>query len=205
MKNITKTADIKTNTPVRVYKKGYGYALLTVIENNELFLLCRSSEDFLSHVKENDTVECYLWPYPDGSYDFNTTILGKINAPFPIILLQHTDTIVYNPSRRCLKAQVNIPFTFFTFSINTSRSFSSEEIQWHEGIVKELTDREALLQTTTPLEHYVKGHLTLGTKKIDITGKVTASDDTLYDITFVGLDDADRISILDYVFTVYRE
>ncbi|HQG41197.1 MAG TPA: hypothetical protein PLE64_00610, partial [Spirochaetota bacterium] len=85
MKNIAKTADIKTNTPVRVYKKGYGYALLTVIENNELFLLCKSSEDFLSHVKENDTVECYLWPYPDGSYDFNTTILGKINAPFPII------------------------------------------------------------------------------------------------------------------------
>jgi len=104
-----------------------------------------------------------------------------------------------------LKAQVNIPFTFFTFSINTSRSFSSEEIQWHEGIIKELTDREAVLQTSTLLEHYVKGHLTLGTKKIDITGKVTASGDTLYDITFVGLDDADRISILDYVFTVYRE
>lgn len=205
MKKITKTNDIKTNTPIRVYKKGYGYALLTLIENNDLFLICKAPEDFYTYIKENESVECYIWPYPDGSYDFSTIILGKIAQPFTILLLQHTDAITYNPSRQCLRAKVNLPFTFFTFSINTTKSFSSEDIKWNEGTIVELTDREAVLQTSIPLEHFVKGHLSLGTKDIDITGKVTGINSTHYDISFVGLDDTDRITILDYIFTVYRE
>jgi len=205
MKKITKTNDIKTNTPIRVYKKGYGYSLLTLIENNDLFLICKSPDDFFKHIQENETVECYIWPYPDGSYDFTTTVLGKISSPFPILLLQHTDSIIYNPSRQCLKAKVTIPFTFFTFSINTNKSFSSEDIQWHKGTILELTDREAVLHTATKLEHFVKGHLHLDTKDVDITAKVTGINSTHYDISFVGLDDTDRITILDYIFTVYRE
>jgi len=205
MKKITKTNDIKTNTPIRVYKKGYGYSLLTLIENNDLFLICKSPDDFFNHIQENETVECYIWPYPDGSYDFTTTVLGKISSPFPILLLQHTDSIIYNPSRQCLKAKVTIPFTFFTFSINTNKSFSSEDIQWHKGTILELTDREAVLHTATKLEHFVKGHLHLDTKDVDITAKVTGINSTHYDISFVGLDDTDRIAILDYIFTVYRE
>ncbi|NMB65646.1 MAG: hypothetical protein GYA16_12345 [Spirochaetes bacterium] len=205
MKKITRTNDIKTNTPIRVYKKGYGYTLLTLIENNDLFLICKSPEDFFTYIPENETVECYIWPYPDGSYDFTTTVLGKISSPFPIILLKHTDSVVYNPTRQCLRAKVKIPFTFFTFSINTTKSFSSEDIQWHQGTILELTDREALLNTEITPEHFVKGHLHLGTKDIDITGKVTGINSTHYDISFVGLDDTDRIAILDYIFTVYRE
>ncbi len=205
MKNISKTNDIKTNTPIRVYKKGFGYALLTLIENNDLFLICKSPDDFFSYIPENETIECYIWPYPDGSYDFTTTVLGKISSPFPIILLKHTDSIVHNPSRQCLRAKVNIPFTFFTFSINTTKSFSTEDIQWHTGTIVELTDREALLQTSMKPEHFVKGHLLLGSKDIDITGKVTGSNSSNYEISFVGLDDSDRIAILDYIFTVYRE
>ncbi|MGQ9844011.1 MAG: hypothetical protein ACUVRK_10655 [Spirochaetota bacterium] len=205
MKKISKTNDIKTNTPIRVYKKGYGYALLTLIENNDLFLICKSPDDLFKHIQENETIESYIWPYPDGSYDFTTTVLGKISSPFPILLLQHTDSIIYNHSRQCLKAKVTVPFTFFTFSINTNKSFSSEDIQWHEGTILELTDREAVLHTLTKLEHFVKGHIHLDTYDVDITAKVTCINNTHYDISFVGLDDTDRIAILDYIFTVYRE
>jgi len=206
MKKIITTSDIKANTPIRIYKKGYGYSLLSLLENNDLFLICKSSEDFFSNINENDSVECYIWPYPDGSYDFTTAVLGKISSPLPIILLKHTDTIQYNPSRQCLKAKINIPFTFFSFSINnTSKTFSSEDITWHKGTIIELTDREALLSTPIQPQHFIKGYLHLGSKDIDITGKITKANETHYEISFVGLDDSDRIAILDYVFTVYRE
>ena len=156
MKKITKTNDMKPNTHIRVYKKGFGYALLSLIENNDFFLICKSPGDFFNHIQENEAVECYVWPYPDGSYDFSSIVLGKIASPFPIILLKHTQSIIYNPSRQCLKAKVNIPFKFFTFSIKTNKNFSVESIQWHEGTILELTDREALLQTSAKLENFIR-------------------------------------------------
>lgn len=205
MKKARSTRHLKTNTAIRVYKKGYGYSLLTLIENNELFLICKTAGEFLTGLQDNDSLECYIWPANDGSYDFSTIVLGTLTLPFPIVLLQHTDSIVYNQSRQCLTAQVSIPITFFTFSIDTSKSFSSKDIQWNQGTIIELTDREAVIETPVKLDHFVKGYLHLDAKDIDITGKVANTNDTTAVITFVGLDDSDRIAILDYIFTVYRE
>ena len=217
MKKITATKDIKLNAILRVYKKGYGYAKLVVIENNDYFLCALSDDEFISHVNNGDTIEAYLWVENIASYEFCLEITGKIgsstntlNDP-KLIFFRHTEEIKRNEERKCLKAEVEISIKFFVFDTGKNdRSFSSEKVVLHDGKIIELGDREALVICNEDLGGvpFFRGHIVLNGEDFEIVGKVesvSTVNEKLYQVFFTGMSDKDRNRLLDYVFSVYRE
>jgi len=212
MKKINTTQDIKPNSILRVYKKGYGYSKIKVIDVNDFFIAALTDNNFIRHVKNGEQLLAYLWIDNIASYEFKVKLIGTISIEHKILFFNHTDEFKISRKRKCLSAEVEIPFKFFTLDVeNVDKKFSTRGIEFLKGTLIKLSDREAVLQSPKNLEKgtFFKGHLLLNKYMIDVVGKViqkkVSQKKNLYQLDFTGTHDDERNKILDYIFSVYRE
>ncbi len=211
MKRLKSTRDLRVNDVLRVYKKGFGYAKLTVIDVHPEFISARAERVFIENVRQGDILEAYFWSHRMSSYDFQLQVLGLFSIDLQIVFFKHTGKISWSRERKCLEAKVNIPFPFFIFNVDDIDGvFSSINVRMKNGKIIRLGDRESLLQYRGSLKTgaFVKGHLNMDDEKVDIIGKIEpagGSDKSTYLLNYTGMADREREKILDYVFTIYRE
>ena len=210
MKKLESTRKISVNSILRVYRKGFGYSKLTIIENSDFYLAGLVGEDFFQSVTEGDVIEAYLWVEDVASYEFNCRLIGRIVSGPRILFFSHTDQIVVSRERKCLTAQVDIPIRFFYFDPgDIHKSISSEEIVPHAGRVILLTDREATIKCDSEIfvNRFLKGHIRIGEEDIEMLGKVETinAEKDIINVLFAGMHEKDRFNILDYIFSHYRE
>lgn len=210
MKKLETTKKIAVKSLIRVYKKGFGYSSLTVIENNDYYLAALTGRDMAGAARDGDTVEAYLWVEGVASYEFTLTVIGRIVSGEPILFFDHTDSLARSNDRKCLTAQVDIPIKFFTFDpADANKGVSSEEIFFRAGRVILLTDREATIKSDADLSgsKFLKGSIMIGKDTVEIIGKIETINTSkmIYNILFSGMHDRARTLILDYIFSTYRE
>ncbi|TAL36569.1 MAG: hypothetical protein EPN93_07005 [Spirochaetes bacterium] len=213
MKTITSTRNLKIESALRVYKRGFGYAKVTVIDVNEYFLAMQVPEDLYEHAADGDTLDGYLWREDIASYEFKLQVKGKILVKAPILLCAHADTVSATKERKCLTAKVSLPVKYYPISVNhAEKSFYTEEIVMHDGTITEISDRDAVLSCSgeLPVGHLLNAHLPIGTPSgLEITARVISRNgegrEAECRIEYMGIHEKVRGAILDYVFTVYRE
>lgn len=211
MKKIKTTRDIPEGSIIRIYKKGYGYGRIRIIENHQYYIAALSDSDLYDNLTELDSADAYYWVHNKGAYEFRTILCGRTVTDPRILFFAHSDEISYNAERKCIKARVNLPFKFFTFDPkNNQKSFSTEEIIYHNGAVIELSDREAVIISDEPFNDaiYIFGHIAIGGNTIEMIGRkepIPGGEPNRFLITFNGMLEKERERILDYVYTVYRE
>lgn len=148
MKVLGTTRNLKEGCVLRVYRKGFGYARLTVVTVNDHFLAALSPEDLFIRVAEKDTLEAYFWQEGACSFEFTLVIAGKAATSGFILIFSHTGDIRKQEGRSCLRAKVGIPIRYYPLSVNRQEgSFYKEDISFRQGTVVELTDREAVFTT----------------------------------------------------------
>jgi hypothetical protein len=210
MKRLESTKRIIVGTIIRIYRKGFGYSKLEVIENNDYYIAALAQDDFFKSAGEGDVLESYLWVEDVASYEFTLGIIGKIVSGPPIVFAGHTDDISRSERRRCLTAQVDIPIKFFTFNPgDQAKGITTEEIIVHAGKVVLLADREATIKSDDDIRgsKFLKGTISLDGETIELVGMVDCINETknIYNLLFTGMHDKVRNYILDYVFSIYRE
>lgn len=209
MKKIKSTKNLMHGSIIRVYKKGFGYDKIKIVDVSDYFFAGISGYDFFSSAAYSDKIEAYYWLEDEASYEFRTEVIGKIQK-YSIVIFDHTDEVEKNIGKKCLMASVQIPVTFFMFdTVKKPAPFSSEKIRYDYGTIVSLSDRNAILKSDKELPEniYIYGHIILDGTGIEIIGKSARSknDPYLYEIEFRGMGDKERNIILDYVFGVYRE
>ncbi len=211
MKKIKSTRDLKVNDVLRVYKQGFGYAVLSVIDVHDQFISAKADRDFLGRVEQGDILDAYFWADHGSSYEFKIEVLGHFSIDLQIIFFKHTAKISWSRERKCLEADVSIPFSFFVFDVNrTDRIFSSTRVKLKKGRIVKLGDREAVIRYRGSLEEgaFVKGRIPAGGAKIDVIGRIACSRERGGNtclLTYMRLAERDREKLLDYIFTIYRE
>ncbi|PKL39101.1 MAG: hypothetical protein CVV44_09550 [Spirochaetae bacterium HGW-Spirochaetae-1] len=208
MKKLESTKRIPVDSVLRVYKKGFGYSRLTIIDNNDRYMATLSDEDFYNSIPDGSSIEAYLWVEDVASYEFSCTITGRITQGERILFLSHTEEIRRNEERLCLTAQVSVPFQFFIFnSKKIEKSFTSEEIKFHTGLITEMSDREMVFTCTDNLSavSLLYGHIHVFDEDVEIVGKYEERGEGTYLVRLTGMSERDRGKVLDYIFSVYRE
>lgn len=210
MKKLETTKKIVIGSTIRVYRKGFGYSKLTVMENSEHYLSAIAEEAFFYSIQEGDIVEAYLWVHNVASYEFYLQLVGKIVIGPRILFFGHTEKISRSVERKCLSAQVDLPITFFTFDPgDVNRGISSEKIVTHTGTIILLSDREATIRSDENIccDRFFKGQIRIHDEIIELIGMVEAVNEEkhLYSILFSGMHDKERNKLLEYVFSIYRE
>lgn len=209
MKKLESTHRLQADSTLRIYKKGFGYSKIDILENNDYYIAVIAGDDLYRSIREGETVEAYLWVEDIASYEFKITVIGKIASGPPIIFFSHTENISRNNDRKCLTAQVEIPVKFFVFDTGDDKIITTEEIVFHNGTIVLLTDREAAIKCQTGLSvgKFLKGHIEIGGIIIELMGKIDPINEqkNIYNILFVGMHDRDRNRILEYIFNIYRE
>jgi hypothetical protein len=207
MKKINSTRKISEGTVLRLYKKGFGYCRTEILENCEDFIALKVSVDFIKAVNDTDKIEVYIGFDDENIFEFESEVIGKIFREPWIIFISHSDDIVILNKMKCLKAKTDLPVKFFLIDTHGKKNFHTDKINLLDGIVLELSDREALLSTIAEITPgvFIRGHLIGGTE-IEILGKVLSSaGDNLFNISFESAGDKERNMILDYVMNIYRE
>ncbi len=210
MKKLESTRKIINGSVIRIYKKGFGYSKITVIDSTDYYLAAMADDDLHSAIREGDSLDSYLWVEDVASYEFELPFIGKIVTGPPILFFGHTEAIVRSSDRKCLTATVRIPFKFFTFDPgDTTRGITSEQIVYHEGTVVLLSDREATIQTKEKIgkSRFLKGQTAIQGQIIELVGMVDELNESkgIYNVLFAGMHEKERKTILDYIFTTYRE
>jgi hypothetical protein len=210
MKKLDSTRKIIAGSILRLYKKGFGYSKLAIIENNDVYLAGVVDDDFFHAIREGDIVESYLWVENVAAHEFNLELIGRIVSGPRILFFGHTDRITSSRERQCLTAQVDIPIKFFYFDAgDMQKGISSKAITPHTGTIILLTDREATIKSDSDIyeNKFLKGHITIRDEEIELLGKVDVINDSkkIINVLFTGMRDKDRMRILDYVFSHYRE
>ena len=210
MKKLETTRRILTGSIIRLYRKGFGYTAVTVLDNNEYYLSALAEEEFFNYCRENDPVEAYLWVENVASYQFTLSIIGKIDPGPRVLFFSHTDKIIRSEQRKCLTATVAIPIQFFTFNSGKNvKGISSKKIVYRSGSIILLSDREAVIRSNDDLSgaKFLKGSITLKDEAIEMVGTIAPINEekNVYNIIFTGMSDRERNRILEYVFSVYRE
>ncbi len=207
MKKIDSTRKISQGTVVRLYKKGFGYCRTGILENCDDFIAMKVSHDFINAVRDLDEIEAYIWIDDEHIFEFKSEIIGKISREPWIIFISHSDDIIVLKEMKCLKAETNIPVNFFIIDTHGKKNFHTDKISLLDGIVLELSDREAILSTSADITPgvFIRGHLR-GGSGTEILGKVVSSaGENLFKISFESAGDKERNIILDYVMNIYRE
>lgn len=211
MKRIKSTRDLKVNDVLRVYKKGFGYAVVSVIDIHEQFISAKAEKDFVASVKQGDVLDAYFWSDHMTSCEFSLEILGLFSIDLQIIFFKHTSRISCGAERKCLQADISMPFPFFIFNVeNSERVFSSTRVKMKKGRIVKLSDRDAVFRYNGSLQDctFVKGHLGIRGEDIDVIGRLDRSPGSArntYHMHFSGLAEKDREKIMDFVYSVYRE
>ena len=211
MKKLETTKKLIPGSVLRVYKKGFGYSKLSVIEANDYYISLLADPEFSDITDPGDRIDVYLWVERVASYEFSCEVTGKISGEHRILFFSHTDRIKRSEERKCLKASVEIPFKFFTFEKgDPDRAMSSGEIIHQSGTIIELGDREAVLRTSSviPEGHFVFGTITLGENSVRVLSRAqkrAVEGDHTYDLAYQGMTEKIRNTVLDHVFSIYRE
>ena len=211
MKKFNSTKDIQSNDILRVYKKGYGYVILTVIEVNEYYIsVSVDNEEFFNYIAVNDTLEIYYWIENIAFFEFILQVSGKLVSEKHVFFLNHTKKIEKSEARKCLSARVNIPIKYFIFDPRRiDKKFTANEVYYHFGSVIELSDREAKIETKDilPDNIYIYGHIMIEKSDFELIGHIEpiTTKKKLYHVSFRGMEDKERNRLRDYVFNIYRE
>jgi hypothetical protein len=210
MKKLDTTKRIIVNCVIRVYRKGFGYSKVTIVDNNEYFITALADEEFFDYCRENDIVEAYLWVEDIASYEFTLTVIGKMAPGLRFLFFAHTDMITRNEQRKCLTATVDIPMQFFTFDPgDREKGITTEEIVYHTGSVILLSDREATVRSNVDLREakFLKGHISIKNELIELVGMIDPINVSkkVYNVIFAGMNERVRNHILEYIFSIYRE
>ena len=210
MKKLESTKKIIIGSTIRVYRKGFGYSKLTIIENSEQFLAAAAEDAFFHSIQEGDIVEAYLWVHEVASYEFYLQLIGKIVIGPRILFFGHTEKISRSVERKCLTAEVDLPVKFFTFDPgDVNKGISSEKIVSHTGTVILLSDREATVRSDKNIccDRFLKGQVKIHNETIELIGMVEPVNDKkhIYSILFSGMHDKERNKLLEYIFSMYRE
>jgi len=211
MKKLESTRKIHRESILRVYKKGFGYSRLKVLDNSDLFITAQGDDVFMEAVNDGDKIECYLWVQDVASYEFGLRVIGRITIGMNILFFEHTESIKRYTKRKCLTADVDLPVSFFNFETeNSSKKFHSQEIILHEGKIIKMSDRECLMSSMAdvPVNSFLRGHVILDSNKVEIVGKIEAVsgiNEKIYSVNFMGMSDRERTMLLDFIFQVYRE
>ncbi len=211
MKKIDSTRKISMGSIIRVYKQGFGYTRLTVIDNNDNFFGLTAENDFFNFITDGDKIQAYLWVEDVASYNFDLEAIGRIDSREKVLFFRHTDHIIRSNDRMCLTADVDLPIKFFVFETRgKGKSFTSEKVDFHYGTIVKLADRSAVIKCTDELSHelFYKGHVLINNEDLELVGKVKPvieNNEKLYEISYVGMSDKERNRLLDYIFGIYRE
>jgi len=208
MKKMKSTKRIPEGTILRVYKKGYGYSRLKVIDNNDNYIGAVSDESFFNFIEDGGILETYLWVENVASYEFNLKVIGRITSGMLILFFDHTGEISRSEKRKCLKTEVNIPIHFFLFnSMKIEKDPDSREILYHNGEIVNLSDREAsiICHETMPQLRFLYGHITVAGIDIELVGRIDPPENNSFHLIMSGMTDRDRMVIQDYIFSIYRE
>jgi hypothetical protein len=212
MNKIQSTNDIKPKSLLRIYKKGFGYSKIEVIDINDYYLAALSDIELTASTDAGDKFNAYLWTNNETSYEFDLDVIGKIENNFTIIFFSHTNKISWSKKRKCLKLKTRIPSRFFPIDVHDfHKNFSSHGIKLLKGTVIELSDREALLQYSGKLNEgiFIKGHLLTSNGDIDYLGRIDRQmirgGKQTYRLDLSEMHADDRNRILDFIISVYRE
>ena len=212
MKKLNTTQQIPIDSLLRIYKKGYGYAILTVIDVHQRYIAGECSPDIMPFFSHGDQVDVYLWVEKQASFDFTVQVTGSITIGEPVLFISHTDAVKQNSERRCLKANVHLPVRFFTLDTgDLDRGMSTEKIVHHSGTIVELSDREAVIECEESIaeEPLIKIHLSFNNRDHEIIGhidkRIQGEHTKKYEVTFTGTPSSLRNELLDYVISIYRE
>ncbi|MCX7679788.1 MAG: hypothetical protein N2316_11315 [Spirochaetes bacterium] len=208
MKKMTSTSQLQENQILRVYLKGYGYATLSILDVNMEFFSARGEKQFISRLQKGDRLEAYVWSEKFSAYEFDVEVLGTLDDELCIVFFKHSHDMRFSPQRKCLTANVELPFEFFIFEVANKQKFISlSQVEKLHGMIVKLSDREAWLscQNELPLGKYVMGHLNLPNANIELIAKVERSSERDYYLKFIGLREREREKLLEFVFRAYRE
>lgn len=210
MKKLETTRKIINGSDIRIYKKGFGYSKITVIDNTDYYLAAMADDDLFHAFHEGDQSEAYLWVEDVASYEFKLQLVGRIVSGPRILFFGHTDAITRSSDRKCLTATVSIPIKFFMFDAgDTDKGITSEEIVFHQGSVILLSDREATIQTRDAIggSKFLKGHVVVNGQIVELVGMVDPLHESkgIYNVLFAGMHDKDRKLLLEFIFNSYRE
>ncbi len=210
MKKLESTRKIISGSVIRIYKRGFGYSKITVIDATDYYLAAMADDELFHAFQEGDQVEAYLWVEDVASYEFTLQFIGRIMLGPRILFFSHTEAITRSTDRKCLTATVTIPIKFFMFDPgDTEKGITSEEIIFHEGSVILLSDREATIQTKIDISgsRFLKGHVRISGQIIEMVGMVDPINEAkgIYNVLFAGMHEKDRKHILDFIFNIYRE
>jgi hypothetical protein len=213
MKKIISTKEIKSETVIRFYKSGFGYGMLIAEHPYEHFFITTTTQETFAYLYEQDSLTIYLWSEHKGSFSWTSHIIGKIyDGENYFIVLKHKNKIKWEEKRECLTATVSIPITFFIFDVqeHEEKHFESSKTTMLHGTLVKLSDSAATLiyqDRLLPLS-VLKGHITLFNEKIDILAKIvriTNKANNMYQVQFTGMKKKEKMKILNYVCTTYRE
>lgn len=211
MKKISSTKELNENEVLRVYKQGLGYAVLRVIHIDDDFFSARGDKIFVSALKKKDCLEAYLWSEKLSAYEFELEVLGTIDDDLHVVFFKHAGKMRFSRERKCLAADVDLPFSFFPFDVsNLRKAFSSTTVRKSRGAIVRISDREAVIRYDGSVQEgkYIKGRLKILDEEIDIVAKIeciSESEKNTYLLKFIGMPEREREKILDFVFNVYRE
>jgi len=210
MKKLESTRRIISGSVIRIYKKGFGYSKITVIDNTDYYLAAMAEDDLFNAIHEGDQSEAYLWVEDVASYEFTLQLIGRIVSGPRILFFGQTEAISRSTERKCLTATVNIPIKFFMFDPgDPEKGITSEEIVFHEGSVILLSDREATIQTRNAIgaSRFLKGHVMISGQIVELVGMVDPINESkgIYNVLFAGMYEKDRKLILDFIYNTYRE
>ncbi len=211
MKKISSTKELSENEVLRVYKQGFGYAVLRVVHIDDDFFSARGDKLFVSALKKKDRLEAYLWSEKLSAYEFELEVLGSIDDDLHMVFFKHAEKMRFSHERKCLTADVDIPFSFFLFDISQSRkAFTSTTVRKKRGSIVRISDREAVIRYDGGLTEgkFIKGRLKILNEEIDIVAKiepVPGAEENTYMLKFIGMPERERERILEFVFNVYRE
>jgi hypothetical protein len=213
MKSIPRTEHLKPETVLRVYKRGFGYAKIRLVDVHDLFLAAEVPAELHAHVQEGDMLEAYLWKEDVASFEFPLLVKGKITVRLPIVFFAHTANVTATRERKCLSAKVSMPVQFYPISVNhDEKRFHSEKITLYDGTIVEISDRDAVLRCAMdlPAGQLLNGHMPIGPHgTLEFTARVASrrdeGPDRIYALEYLGMHEKQRAEILDYVFMTYRE
>ncbi len=211
MKKISSTKELNENEVLRVYKQGFGYAVLRVVHIDDDFFSARGDKPFVSALKKKDRLEAYLWSEKLSAYEFELEVLGTIDDDLHMVFFKHADRMRFSRERKCLTADVHLPFSFFPFDIlHTRKAFTATAVKKNRGVIVRISDREGVMRYDGSMTEgkFIKGRLKILNEEIDIVAKIEPApraEENTYMLKFIGMPERERERILEFVFNVYRE
>lgn len=197
------TEDIKPGNLLRFSSKGFGYGLFSIVENLPRFMLVKHEARIPSGLNDGDSLIVSLCTGKKGSYEWESTILGRIHdGKNDLLAISHCSDAVWRDDRGCISIHAHLPFVFFSFNpSDDSRLFESSAPHIQHATILEMTDREVLLKTETKADGSIfKGHLQLGDRTIDVAGKAVEEGGDRYRLQILSLEEHDRKLLLDYIY-----